>query len=211
MHKSLLLLSGGIDSPVAAYLMQKKGIEITAIHFSGEPFTTDEPERKSIEICKLLNIKKIYTIKFGDIQSEYVNKCDHRLYYILTRRLMLIISEEIAKKEDCKFLITGDNLGQVGSQTLRNMATITNAIKIKVLRPLLTLDKNEIIKIANEINTYEISKGPEMCAILGPNNPATKSDVKKIEKQEEKINLEELKNKALNQANLSVMIFGETK
>ncbi|MBW3023223.1 7-cyano-7-deazaguanine synthase, partial [Candidatus Woesearchaeota archaeon] len=143
--KALLLLSGGIDSPVAAYIMKEKGVEIIALHFSLEPFTDDLPERKSKQLCKKLGIKKMYVVKQGDIHAEIVDKCEHRYYYVISRRLMWRVAEKIAEKENCDFLITGENLGQVGSQTLDNMGVVDNAVKMKILRPLLTYDKNEII------------------------------------------------------------------
>ncbi len=185
--KGLLLISGGFDSPVSGYLMQQKGVEIIAVHFSYEPFTDNSPEIKSREASKLLGFKKFISVNISKECEEIAKKCNHRLYFVLTKRLMLKKAEEIAKKENCEFLITGENLAQVSSQTLTNLRSITNAVKIKVIRPLLTYDKEEIIKIAREIGTYEISKGPEVCDILGPKYPATSSDLNEILLEEQKI------------------------
>ena len=192
--KGLLLLSGGIDSPVAGHLMKKKGVELLAVHFSLEPFTDNSPEIKSIELAKKIGIKKLYVIKQGDAHSEIVEKCEHKYYYILGRRLMWRIAEKIAEKEKCDFLVTGENLGQVGSQTLDNMAVTDNAVKMKILRPILCNDKSETIDIAKQIGTYELSSGPEMCCVLGPRHPATKSTVGIIEEQEKKLDIKRLIN-----------------
>ncbi|MEM4336597.1 MAG: 7-cyano-7-deazaguanine synthase [Candidatus Woesearchaeota archaeon] len=197
--KGVLLLSGGFDSPVAGYLMKKEGIEIIAIHFSLEPFTDDSAEKKSIELAKKLGIKKIYVIKQGDVHAEIIEKCKHKYYYIIGRRIMWRIAEKIAKKEKCDFLITGENLGQVGSQTLDNMSVIDSAVKIKILRPLLCKDKVEIINLAKQITTYEVSCGPEMCCVLGPKHPATKSKLEDIQNEEKKLNIKKIINKSLKE------------
>jgi thiamine biosynthesis protein ThiI len=195
--KALLLLSGGIDSPVAGMLAKNKGIELVAIHFSLEPFTDDTAEKKSIKLAKLMSIKKLYVVKHGEIHAEIVKKINHRYYYIVTRRLMWRVAEKIAEKEKCDFLITGENLGQVGSQTLENMTVIDKAVKIKILRPILCNDKNDTVEIAKKLGTYESSCGPEMCSVLGPKHPATKSTIKIIENEERKIDLQKLLNQSM--------------
>ncbi|MFH1439629.1 MAG: hypothetical protein ABIG89_03620 [Candidatus Woesearchaeota archaeon] len=230
-QKALLLISGGIDSPVAGYMMQKtfgelakekalnNEIEIIALHFSLEPFSDNSAELKSKKIAKLLGIKKFITVTNGTQQAELTKKCDHRYYYILQRRLFLRTAERIANEIDkylnlgnkksskeesrkdkekyihrseCKYLITGDNLGQVGSQTLKNMEVISKAVDIEILRPILTNDKNDTMKLAREIGTYELSLGPEMCSILGPKNPATTSTLEKIEAEEKKVDIQKM-------------------
>lgn len=187
--KGLLLISGGFDSPVAGYLMQQKEVEVLAIHFSYEPFTDNNPELKSKAAVEKLNFKKLIVVNISKEIQEIASKCNHRLYYVLTKRLMLRKAEEIAKKENCDFLITGEALGQVGSQTLKNMESITNAVKILVIRPVLTYDKEEILKIAREIDTYELSKGPEVCDCLGPKHPATKSNLEEVRSEESKLQI----------------------
>jgi len=184
--KGLLLISGGFDSPVAGYIMQKQDIEIIALHFSYEPFTDNGPEIKSRKASEILGFKKFIVINISKECELIAKKCEHKYYFILTKRLMIKKATEIAKKEDCYFLITGENLGQVGSQTLTNLNSITLATDMKILRPLLTYDKNEIIKIARNIFTYDVSVGPEVCDVLGPRNPATKSEIEDIEYEETK-------------------------
>jgi thiamine biosynthesis protein ThiI len=195
--RGLLLLSGGIDSPVAGKLMIDKGYDVVGLHFSLEPFTDDTPEKKSKIIAKKIGIKKLLVIKHGDIQSELVKKCNHRYYYILQRRLMLRTAEKIAKKEKCSFLITGDSIGQVGSQTLTNLANITKSVKIEIARPLLGNDKEETITLAKKFGTYDISVGPEMCSVLGPKHPATSSKIEVIEREEAKLDYDKLVNEGL--------------
>ncbi len=185
--KAILLISGGFDSPVAGYLMQQKGVEIIAVHFSYEPFTDNGPELKSRKAAEHLKFKKFISINIGKEVQEIASKCEHRFYYVLSKRLMMKKAEEIAKKEGAEFLITGECLGQVGSQTLTNLRSITDAVKMQILRPLISYDKEEIIKIARKISTYEICIGPEVCDCLGPKNPATRSDVAEIKLQEEKL------------------------
>ena len=190
--KALLLLSGGIDSPVAGMIAKQKGIELIAVHFSLEPFTDDTAEKKSIELAKIIGIKKLYVIRHGEIHAEIVKNIQHKYYYIVTRRLMWRVAEKIAEKEKCDFLITGENLGQVGSQTLSNLTVIDKAVRIKILRPILSNDKNETVELAKKLGTYELSCGPEMCSVLGPKHPATGSTVEIIENEERKLDLQRL-------------------
>ncbi len=187
MKKGLLLLSGGIDSPIAAKLMLDRGVEIIAVHFSNEPFTNDEPEVKSKKAAKILGIKKIIVKNISKQLSTLTKDCYHKFYFVLSKRLMFRLAEKIAHEEGCDFLISGENLGQVSSQTLQNLSVIDQAVKIPILRPLLTYDKNEIIKIAHKIDTFEVSKGPEMCCVLGPSRPATGASLEQIEREEAKL------------------------
>lgn len=196
--KGLLLISGGIDSPIAGHLMRQQGMELVALHFSQEPLTDNTPEVKSRKLSKMIDCEKFIVINVGKQLAELVKKCQHRLYYVLQRRLMLRIAEKIAKKEGCEYLITGDNLGQVGSQTLSNMINITKSIKIPILRPLLTNDKNETIAIARKIGTLSTSEGPEMCSILGPKHPATSSDLEFVEKEENNIDVDDMINQGIS-------------
>ena len=195
--KALALISGGFDSAVAIKLMQNK-LDIIALHFSLEPFTDDTPEKKSLELAKKLKIKNLYIINHSNEHSEITKKCDNRYYYIISRRLMYKVAEKLAEKLKYNFILDGCNLGQVSSQTLSNLANITNVVNIPVLHPLLCYDKDEIIKLAREINTFEISKGQEMCNVLGPKHPATKSKLEFIEKEESKLEMNKLVESSLN-------------
>lgn len=191
-QKALLLISGGFDSPVAGWKMMQMGMEIVALHFSVEPFSDNSPELKSKKLAQKLGINRFITIKNGMQQAELTKKCNHKFYYILQRRLFLRIAERIAETKGCRYLITGDNLGQVGSQTLKNLEVITKAVKMQILRPLLTNDKVETIELAKKIDTYELSIGPEICSVLGPKHPATRSTIEKIEEEEKKVDINQL-------------------
>lgn len=187
MKKSLLLLSGGFDSAVAGWMMQKKGHEISAVHFSFEPLTDSTPEDKSRKISEFLGFKKFVVVNISKEIKAIAEKCDRKYYFVLMKRLMLKKAEKIAKKEKCSFLITGDNLGQVSSQTPENLFAIDGAVEISVLRPLIAMDKVEIIRIAEKIGTYELSKGKEMCDILGPEHPSTRAPLESVLREENKL------------------------
>lgn len=207
--KSLALLSGGIDSPVAIHLMQKKIPQIDAISFHYIPLADESTVEKVKDLAKLLKLKTLYLIPFAQIQKLVVEKCSHRFFYVITRIIMWQTAEQLAQKYNYQTLITGENIGQVSSQTLSNLTTIAHHIKIKVNRPLLGFDKTETIKIAKEIKTYEISKGPEICCLLGPKNPATKTSLELIEKELNKINLKQIIENLLKQ--VEIINLGELK
>jgi len=190
--KGLLLISGGIDSAVAGNIMMQQGLELIGIHFSSEPFTNDEPEQKSIKLCKLIGIKKLLVVDAGRMFADIAKKAKHRYYYIITKRLMIRLAEAQASKHGCTFLVTGDNLGQVSSQTLDNLAIIAAAPSMTVFRPLLCYDKFEIIKKAIALGTFEISKGPEMCSVLGPKSPSTKATSENILQEESMLDMNSL-------------------
>ncbi|MEK6950284.1 MAG: 7-cyano-7-deazaguanine synthase [Nanoarchaeota archaeon] len=200
MDKAIALLSGGIDSPVAIHLMKSR-LEIVAVHFHQLPLTDQKEIDKVKELVKVLQVRKTYLVPFTPMLKELVEKCPHKNYYILSKIMMMKTAELIAEQEKAQYLITGENLGQVSSQTLSNLVAITKNVKLEILRPVLALDKNEIIKIAKEIGTYDISKGPELCCLLGPKHPATKSEAEEIRKELEKINPALLK-ESLNRAEI---------
>ncbi len=179
MDKAIALLSGGIDSPVAIHLLQDR-VEIIAAHCHQMPLTDKKEVDKVRELVKVLGVKKTYLIPFALVLKHIVEKCPHRNYYIISKILMFHAACLIAEQEQARFLITGENLAQVSSQTLSNLTTITKNVPVEILRPVLTYNKQEIIDLARKIGTYEISKGPEICSLLGPPNPATKSDPTKI-------------------------------
>ncbi|MFH1971945.1 MAG: 7-cyano-7-deazaguanine synthase [archaeon] len=180
--KALLLLSDGIDSPVAGFLMKEKGIELVALHFSHNEINT----KKAKQLASKLNIK-IYIIPYNETQKQF-QKLNKNYQCIFCKRFMVKIAEQIAKKENCKYIITGDNLGQVASQTLENMYIIDTATDLPILRPLLTKDKQETMDIARKINTYDLSiqKAPS-CPFV-PKEPITKAKLKIIKIEENKLN-----------------------
>ena len=184
--KGLLLLSAGIDSPVAGYLMQKKA-EVIAIHFDNQPLINKLTLEKVKKLVKKLNIKKLIIIPHGKNQIEIIKNCERKYQCVLCRRIMFKIAEKIAKQENCDFLITGENLGQVASQTLENMYVTEQAIQMKILRPILCNDKQETINIAKKIGTYDISIEAGMCCTAVPKNPVTKAHLNKVLEQEKKI------------------------
>lgn len=203
MQKAIALLSGGIDSPVAIHLLQDK-LEIVAAHFHQQPLTDEKEIEKVKDLAKALKITKLYLIPFTPVLKELVTSCEHRDYFVLSKIAMFKAAEMIAAKEKAAYLITGENLAQVSSQTLSNMTSITKNLSLEVLRPLLTFDKQETIEIAKKIGTYEISKGPELCCLLGPKSPSTKSDPKKIGEELGKINLKELLEESVKKAEIVV-------
>jgi len=199
MERGIALLSGGIDSPVAINLMKDR-LEIIAVHFHQLPLTDEKEVEKVKELSKMLDLKKIYLIPFVPVLKILTEKCQHKNYFILSKIVMFKCAEIIAEKEGAKFLITGENLAQVSSQTLSNLTNITKQLKLEIFRPVLTYDKQEIIKVAKKIGTYEISKGPEICNLLGPNNPATKSKLENNEKELSVLDLDKMLKEALNKA-----------
>ena len=192
MQKGLLLLSGGIDSPVAGHLAKEAGVELCAMHFSAEKIVGNEPLRKSVEACKLLGIKKMFVADIGDELVEITKQCDLRYYFLLSKRLMMKASEKVARQNGIDFLITGENLGQVSSQTLPNLGIIDKSVGLFIARPLLCFDKLEIIRLAEKIGTFEISKGPELCDALGPRHPVTKGNLAAAEAEEKNLETEKM-------------------
>ncbi len=199
--KVLSLLSSGIDSPVASYLISKH-YEIIAIHFSHQPYITIKQEEIVKKLCKQLKIKKLIVIPFGIIQKEIIKDCNSRYRCIICRRLMFRIAEKIAKKEKCKFLLTGENLSQVASQVLPNLVNTQKAVKITILKPLLCFDKQEIINIAREIGTYEISIQTPGCCGVVPKFPTTRSKLDIIKHQEKQLKITTLVSKAVKNAQI---------
>ena len=201
MEKAIALLSGGIDSPVAIHLMQNR-LDIIAVHFHQVPLTGEEEIDKVKELVKKLKLKKVYLIPFAEVLKDLTTKCNHKDYFILSKILMFKTAELIAEKEKAKYLITGENLAQVSSQTLSNLNVITKNLKLEIFRPVLTFDKQEIINLAKKIGTYETSKGPEICCLLGPKSPSTKSNPEKIAAQLEKLELDKIMKESLNKAEI---------
>jgi thiamine biosynthesis protein ThiI len=201
--KGIVLISGGIDSPVAAFYTLKRGMKTIFVHFHAMPFTDKASIDKVKRLVKILNKfqfgSKIYLVPFSDIQEEILLKAPAKFRVILYRRFMLYIAEQIAKKAKAKALITGDSLGQVASQTLENIGVINEAVGSLILRPLIGQDKEEIIKTAKQIGTFDISILPhqDCCARFLPSKPETKANLKEVKLVEKKINIKKFVSKAL--------------
>jgi len=205
--KGGLMISGGIDSPVAGWLAMKRGVEVIGIHFHSFPFTSERSKEKVVELCRVLASYggpiKLFVVPFTRIQSEIKKNCPEKFYVTIMRRMMFRIAERISLREGCTVLFTGENLGQVASQTLESMAVIERVVDMPVLRPLITMDKSEIIEKAKEIGTYDISIQPyeDCCTIFVPKHPATKPKLNEVEKAEENISgFEDLVEEAVEKA-----------
>ncbi|GMK40112.1 putative tRNA sulfurtransferase [Paenibacillus sp. CCS19] len=198
--KGLLLLSGGIDSPVAGWLGMRKGLTLEAVHFHSYPFTSEQAKEKVVTLAKRLlhytNGKfKLHLVPFTDIQTSFVQAGQERLIITLMRRAMLRITEQIAERESAHAIVTGDSLGQVASQTLGSMNVIGRATNLPMLRPLVMMDKVDIIRIAERIGTYETSILPfeDCCTLFVPKSPTTNPNLESVEKTEALIpNLDEM-------------------
>ncbi len=204
--KALLLLSGGIDSPVAGYLMAGRGLDVLAVHFSLEPITDDAAAVKSRRLAERLGLPRLFVVTVGPAFAEVAERCDKKLYFVLSKRLMVRVAEAIARREGCGYLVTGESLGQVSSQTLQNLRAIDQAASLVVLRPLIGFDKEETVRIARRIGTYEISEGPEICDLLGPTHPATRAAVDRVLAEEAKLDTDRLVRDALSAAKEQTLI-----
>ena len=191
-RKGVLLLSGGFDSPVAGYLMARQGLDLVAAHFSLEPITDDAAAIKARTLCGLLGIRSLYVVRVGESFAEVAHVANRRFYFVLTKRLMVRLADGIADRESADVLVTGENLGQVSSQTLASLRAIDAVARHPVVRPLIGFDKQEIVDRAKAIGTYEVSKGPEICDLLGPPKPATHARLDQILAEEAKIDSERL-------------------
>ncbi len=201
--KLITLISGGIDSPVAAHLMLKKGCEMTAIHLKN---STDKRQLEKIKkilktLEKLHNTKiSLYSIDHAQTLEKITKKCDTKLTCILCRRFMYRIAEEIAKKEKADAILTGESLGQVASQTLDNLYAEHSSTRTRVLRPLIGFDKSEIINISKDIGTYETSILPDTSCPFTPKYPETHAKKKDIESAEKKLDIDTIIKKVTKKA-----------
>ncbi|MGI6727566.1 MAG: tRNA uracil 4-sulfurtransferase ThiI [Anaerovoracaceae bacterium] len=212
--KGLVLLSGGIDSPVAAFMMAKRGMRIEAVHYHSYPYTNERAWEKVKELAQILSIYCgkiiIHSINLLPIQEQIVQHCPEEELTILIRRFMMKIAERIARETDCLMLITGENLGQVASQTAEALVVTDEAVHMPVMRPLIAMDKVDIMEKARQIGTYETSILPyeDCCTVFLPKHPKTKPKIKTILKSEKNIDVEALINAALEQKEI-VIIYPE--
>jgi len=201
--KAMLLLSGGIDSPVAGWMMAKRGVEIEAIHFHSYPYTSERAKEKVIELARILTNylleMKLYIVPFTEIQLQINEKCPEDQSTIIMRRLMMMIAERIAKNTGSLALITGESMGQVASQTIQSLYVTNAAVKMPVFRPLIGMDKNEVVEIARKIDTFDTSILPyeDCCTVFVAKHPKTRPQLDKILLSESKLDVEDLIKRAI--------------
>jgi thiamine biosynthesis protein ThiI len=195
--RGVALVSGGIDSPVAAYLMGRQGVELVLVHFDNRPFTSDQEVEKAIALMRKIDEavarkSKKLLVPHGKAQTEFARCCRRNMECVLCRRMMLRVSERVARRHGGDFLVTGESLGQVASQTLANIAVEDRATSLPVLRPLIGYDKVEIENIGKRIGTYELSTLPGLCCTIAPKKPSTYSQLAIATAEEQKVDLEGL-------------------
>ena len=200
----LMLLSGGIDSPVAGFMMAKRGLEINCIHFHSYPFTSERAEEKVKDLAGILakytGKFKFFSINLLEIQKEIKKSCPEKEMTIISRRFMMRIAEKIANHNNYDALITGESLGQVASQTVQGIAVTNKSVDIPVLRPLIGMDKVDIIHIAEDIETYDVSILPfeDCCSVFLPKHPVTRPKVEDIDTSEESLDIDRLVSDAIS-------------
>ena len=191
--KAMLLLSGGIDSPVAGYMISKRGVGIEATYFHAPPYTSERAKQKVVDLARIVSRYsgpvKLHVVNFTDIQLYIYDQCPHDELTIIMRRYMMRIAEHFAKKDGCLGLITGESIGQVSSQTMQSLAATNDVCTVPVYRPVIGFDKQEIVDIAEKIGTYETSIQPfeDCCTIFVAKHPVTKPNVEVIRRSEEKL------------------------
>ena len=202
--KGLVLLSGGIDSPVAAYMMAKRGVQLEALHFESFPYTSERARQKVMDLAAIVaryagNLK-VHVVSLTHIQEELVKACDEEYFTLLLRRYMMAIAERVAEQYECNALITGESVGQVASQTMQAIG-VTNAVirNIPVFRPCIGMDKEEIVQISRKIGTFETSIEPyeDCCTVFTPKHPRTRPVPEKVEAKENKLDFAALVEEAL--------------
>lgn len=196
------LVSGGIDSPVAVYLAIAAGHDVVALHMDNRPFTDDATREKALRLAGQAARAagrriRTYVVPHGQAQMEFAQNCRGNLECVLCRRMMLRVAERIAAREGAQAVLTGESLGQVASQTLQNIRAEECAISIPVVRPLIGLDKTEIMDIARRIGTYDISISPGLCCTIVPKRPATYADRATVEKEESRVDVGRLASEAV--------------
>ena len=199
----LLMLSGGIDSPVAGYLMAKRGMKVNALHFHSYPYTSLKAKQKAIDLAEIMSDytgpMNLFMVNLSEIYKDIATNCDRRETTILSRRFMVRIAEKLSEKYEYKALITGDSLGQVASQTLESLSVVEEATSLPLLRPLIAMDKKDIVDLSKDIGSYEKSIEPfdDCCSIFAPDNPLTKPKLHYIKMSEEKLDIDKLVDEAL--------------
>ena len=213
--KAMLLLSGGIDSPVAGYMMAKRGVHIAAIHYVSPPYTSDRAQLKVESLCQKLTDYcggiAFYCVPFTELQEAIKDNCPEEYFTIIMRRLMMEIAQRIAAKDNCLALITGESGGQGASQTMAAIACTDAVCRIPVFRPCVGMDKTEIIEIARKIDTFDISIEPyeDCCTVFTPRHPKVRPQLGDIEKAQNSFDFEPLIQKAVENTEMKVFNFGD--
>ncbi len=201
--KALLLLSGGIDSPVAGYMMAKRGLELEAVHFFSYPYTSEQAKEKALNLARLLaeycGRVRVHAVPFTQIQDQIRRSCQQDLFTVLMRRFMMKIAERVARRQGCGALITGESLGQVASQTMEAIGVTNAACSLPVLRPAIGMDKEEIVAISRQIGAFETSILPyeDCCTVFTPRHPQTKPKLEAVLAEEGKLDVEGLIQEAM--------------
>lgn len=209
--RAMSLLSGGIDSPVASWMVAKRGVEIEAVHFHSYPFTSEKSQEKVRDLAQILakycGKVRLHKVNILEIQKAIGASCKEEEMTIISRRFMMKIAQRVGEMRFCDALVTGESIGQVASQTIQGLTCTNASVSLPVFRPLIAMDKSEIIKIAQSIGTFETSIIPEedCCTVFSPKNPVTKPKLDRIEKSESFLDAEKLIQDAIN--NMEVEIF----
>ena len=200
--KALLLLSGGIDSPVAGYMMAKRGCVVEALHFESFPYTSEQAKEKVMQLAKEVSVYtgdiKVAVISLTKIQETLVKTCEEEYFTLLLRRFMMRLAERVARRDGALALITGESLGQVASQTMQALAVTDAAVDLPVFRPCIGMDKEEIIRVSRKIGTFDTSILPyeDCCTVFTPKHPKTRPELEKVLAQEEKLDIAALEDEA---------------
>lgn len=214
--KALVMLSGGIDSPVASYLTMKRGVAIECIHYASPPYTSNAALEKVLDLARSVSRYqghiRVHIVPFTDMQLAIYQNCDESYAITIMRRMMYRIAEQICEKQKCLAIVNGESIGQVASQTLESMQVINQVTQMPVIRPVVAMDKLEIIAIANKIHTYDISIQPfeDCCTIFTPKNPVTKPTLRKAEKMEARFDYGSLLKEAVEKTEF-IDIYPESK
>lgn len=210
--RATLLLSGGIDSPVAGWMIAKRGVRLEAVHFHSHPYTSDRAKEKVIDLARLMSAYtgeiRLHVVPFTEIQLDIIEKCPKNYLTIIMRRLMMRIAEKISVQNNSSALITGESIGQVASQTMESLVVTDNAVNMPVFRPCIGMDKEEIVTISKKLDTYETSILPfeDCCTIFVPKHPKTKPNVSEIEEAEKLLtDPEGMMDKAIEESELIII------
>lgn len=201
--RAVTLLSGGIDSPVSTYMMARRGLQLIPVHFFSFPYTSELAKQKVIDLASELKgycgRLRVEIVPFTEIQEAIRDNCPEELFTLIMRRFMMRIAERIAKYNGCGALVTGENLGQVASQTMQAMAVTEQCVSLPVLRPLIGMDKEQIVRTARQIGTFELSILPyeDCCTVFTPRHPRTKPHIEEILEAESVLDVDTLVERAI--------------